>query len=105
MVSTFFSIAGLFLLIIVVLVLLALRSLLGFNQGRGIGPKRPSGAVQIGPLPRNGKPVGLSDAHARAGRVCPYELCRAPNDTAAHFCRRCGRELATEPTHTRRVAG
>ena len=44
-----------------------------------IGVRRPSGAVQIGPVPNQ--------------RTCPYELCRAPNDGSARFCRRCGREM------------
>jgi hypothetical protein len=44
------------------------------------GVRRPSGAVQTGPV---------------AGqRVCAYELCKAPNDATARFCRRCGRQLA-----------
>ena len=44
------------------------------------GVRRPSGAVQTGPV------VGQ--------RVCAYELCKAPNDGTARFCRRCGRQLA-----------
>jgi hypothetical protein len=57
-----------------------------------IGPRRPSGAVQIGPVPNQ--------------RTCPYELCKAPNDGTARFCRRCGRELGA-PVHAqvRRAAG
>jgi len=51
-------------------------------QPPGIGPRRPSGAFQIGPVPPN-------------QRQCPYELCKAGNDAAARFCRRCGRELGT----------
>jgi hypothetical protein len=44
------------------------------------GFRRPSGAVQTGPV---------------AGqRTCAYELCKAPNDGTARFCRRCGRQLA-----------
>jgi hypothetical protein len=49
-----------------------------------IGPRRPSGAVQIGPVPNQ--------------RTCPYELCKAANDGSARFCRRCGRELGA-PLH------
>lgn len=49
------------------------------------GARRPSGAVQIGPVPAN-------------QRLCPYELCKAPNDLPAKFCRRCGRELG-RPQH------
>ena len=44
------------------------------------GFRRPSGAVQTGPV------VGQ--------RTCAYELCKAPNDATARFCRRCGRQLA-----------
>src|SRR3982751_4886711 len=44
------------------------------------GVRRPSGSVQTGPV------VGQ--------RTCAYELCKAPNDATARFCRRCGRQLA-----------
>jgi ribosomal protein L40E len=55
------------------------------------GPRRPSGATQIGPVAGH--------------RQCQYELCKAPNDGRARFCRRCGREL-TRPAqvHVRRAA-
>jgi hypothetical protein len=49
-----------------------------------LGPRRPSGTVQIGPV--------------ASQRMCPYELCRASNDGAARFCRRCGKPLAS-PSH------
>src|SRR3954469_17854129 len=49
-------------------------------QGNGQGLRRPSGSVQTGPV------VGQ--------RACAYELCKAPNDATARFCRRCGRQLA-----------
>ena len=56
-----------------------------------IGPRRPSGAVQIGPVPNQ--------------RICPYELCKSPNDVTARFCRRCGREMvAPSPVKVRRAA-
>lgn len=56
-----------------------------------IGSKRPSGAVQIGPVANQ--------------RVCQYELCKSPNDLSARFCRRCGRELAApSPVRVRRAA-
>jgi hypothetical protein len=45
-----------------------------------IGPRRPSGAVQIGP--------------PGSQRLCSYELCKSPNESSARFCRRCGREMA-----------
>jgi hypothetical protein len=56
-------------------------SFLGLRQAPPppIGVRRPSGAVQIGPVPDE--------------RRCPYELCRATNDRSARYCRRCGREL------------
>jgi hypothetical protein len=44
------------------------------------GFRRPSGAVQTGPVAGH--------------RVCAYELCKAENDASARFCRRCGRQLA-----------
>ena len=61
---------------------------LGGNSGNnrypvaqgGYGVRRPSGSVQTGPV------VGQ--------RTCAYELCKAPNDATARFCRRCGRQLA-----------
>jgi len=87
-------------------ILIAVRAMAGLNEGRGIGPRRRSGAVQIGPLPRPGTPATLASAPNPEGRICPYELCRAPNDAHAHFCRRCGRELAPlEQPRQRRVAG
>jgi len=49
-------------------------------QGNDPGVRRPSGSVQTGPI------VGQ--------RACAYELCKAPNDATARFCRRCGRQLA-----------
>jgi hypothetical protein len=57
------------------------------------GVRRPSGAVQLPPLGAN-------------QRLCPYELCKAPNDLPARFCRRCGRELGAPPhrVHARRAA-
>jgi len=56
-----------------------------------IGPRRPSGAVQIGPVPNQ--------------RICQYELCKSPNDVSARFCRRCGREMvAVAPVKIRRAA-
>jgi len=61
------------------------------RQMGAVGPRRPSGAVQIGPIPNQ--------------RTCSYELCKAPNDNSARFCRRCGRQLtAVTPTAVRRVA-
>src|SRR3954462_8613248 len=44
------------------------------------GVRRPSGAVQTGPVVDQ--------------RTCAYELCKAPNDATARFCRRCGRQIA-----------
>jgi hypothetical protein len=55
-----------------------------------VGQRRSSGAVQIGPIPNQ--------------RTCPYELCKAPNENSARFCRRCGRQLAVTPATVRRVA-
>lgn len=56
------------------------------------GFRRPSGAVQLPPLGAN-------------QRLCPYELCKAPNDMPAKFCRRCGRELgAPHRVNVRRAA-
>jgi hypothetical protein len=50
------------------------------SQQMPYGFRRPSGAVQTGPV---------------AGqRICAYELCKAENDATARFCRRCGRQLA-----------
>jgi hypothetical protein len=66
---------------------------LGFlpTPPKQIGPKRPSGAVQIGPVLNQ--------------RICPFELCKSPNDSAARFCRRCGRELSPPaPVNVRRRA-
>ena len=64
-----------------VMLVRGIGTFLGLRQaGPGpIGVRRPSGAVQIGPVPNQ--------------RTCPYELCRATNDSSARFCRRCGREL------------
>lgn len=70
------------------------RGIAGFlglrAEPQAIGPRRPSGARQIGPVP-----PGL--------RTCPYELCKSPNDTDARFCRRCGRKLVAQPVHARRA--
>lgn len=106
MMHTFVPISFLLLAGVVIFVLLAFRALYNLGEGRGIGPKRRSGAVQIGPLPRPGKPNTLASAATPGdGRICPYELCRAPNNLQAHFCRRCGRELAPlEQPRPRRVA-
>jgi hypothetical protein len=76
-----------------VMLLRGLGTFLGLRQvqPRAIGPRRPSGAVQIGPL--------------SSQRTCPYELCRATNDGGARFCRRCGRDLgAPLHAHVRRAA-
>jgi hypothetical protein len=55
------------------------------------GVRRPSGAVQTGPV--------------QGQRVCAYELCKAPNDATARFCRRCGRQLAAPArVHVSRAA-
>jgi len=64
-----------------VMLLRGLGTFLGLRQvqPRANGPRRPSGAVQIGPVPNQ--------------RICPYELCKSPNDATARFCRRCGREM------------
>jgi len=66
-----------------IMIVRGIAGFLGFRPmppATPIGPRRPSGAVQIGPMPNQ--------------RNCPYELCKSPNDSAARFCRRCGRELA-----------
>jgi hypothetical protein len=64
-----------------VMLIRGIGAFLGLRQTppRPIGVRRPSGAVQIGPVPDQ--------------RTCPYELCRATNDGAARYCRRCGRDL------------
>jgi hypothetical protein len=78
-----------------VMIVRGIASFLGLRPAAAgpaaIGPRRPSGAVQIGPVANQ--------------RTCPYELCKAANDGAARFCRRCGRELGA-PSHpqVRRVA-
>ena len=67
----------------IVMIVRGIATFLGLRSPappQGIGPRRPSGAVQIGP------PVNQ--------RLCPYELCKAPNDNTARFCRRCGRPIA-----------
>ncbi|HSI37085.1 MAG: hypothetical protein ACAI43_18990 [Phycisphaerae bacterium] len=90
-----------FMLLIVVAAVLGVwfllslvKGILGLPGGLGeppaIGPRR-RGGVQVGPAPKNGR--GIAGAPVGA-RLCPYELCKAPNDGSAHFCRRCGRELA-----------
>jgi hypothetical protein len=59
----------------------------------GIEPRRASGAMKIGPV--------LSSST----RLCDHELCRAPNDSAARYCRRCGRKLAVpQSVSVRRAA-
>ena len=79
-----------------VMIVRGLASFLGMRPApvtgqAAIGARRPSGAVQIGPVPNQ--------------RTCPYELCKAANDGSARFCRRCGRELgAPLHPHVRRVA-
>jgi hypothetical protein len=55
-----------------------------------IGPRR-AGGVQVGP--------------PMSRRLCSYELCRAPNEGNARFCRRCGRPLSAPiHAHVRRAA-
>jgi hypothetical protein len=76
-------------------IIMLVRGIAGFFGVRQnpppIGPRRPSGAVQIGPVPNQ--------------RICPYELCKSPNDPTARFCRRCGREMApATPVKVRRAA-
>ena len=78
-----------------VMIVRGIASFLGLRPApmgpAAIGPRRPSGAVQIGPVPNQ--------------RTCPYELCKASNDSSARFCRRCGRQLgAPVRQDVRRVA-
>jgi len=64
-----------------------------------VGPRRPSGAVQIGPIRQAQNSPLINQC------ICAYELCKATNDINAKFCRRCGRELATpSPVRVRRAA-
>ena len=78
-----------FMLLIVVAAVLGVWFLLSLVKG--ILGLPGGGGVQVGPAPKNGR--GIAGAPVGA-RLCPYELCKAPNDGSAHFCRRCGRELA-----------
>src|SRR3954464_14955731 len=76
-----------------VMLVRGIAGFLGFrNEPKAIGPRRPSGAAQIGPVP----PANM--------RLCPYELCKSPNDVNARFCRRCGRKLIAQPVPIRRAA-
>ena len=74
----------------------AIAAFLGVRpDAPAVGPRRPSGAYPIGPVP----PPPPNQ------RTCPYELCKAGNDMTARFCRRCGRELgAPVRTQVRRAA-
>jgi len=72
-----------------------------------VGPRRPSGAVQIGPIRQvqGGQVRQVQDGPLINQCICAYELCKATNDINAKFCRRCGRELVVpSPVRVRRAA-
>jgi hypothetical protein len=78
----------------IVMIVRGIAGFLGLRHPQPIGPRRPSGAAQIGPVPAMGPGM----------RPCPYELCKSPNDINAKFCRRCGRKLIAQPVQVRRAA-
>ncbi len=94
-----FVLVGVFVFVVVIRALAGL--FIGQTNQSALGQRRPSGAIQIAPLPHHPQATTVvppAPAVAPAGaRVCSYELCRSPNDASAQFCRRCGRELAPVP--------
>jgi hypothetical protein len=69
----------------IVMIARGIGAFLGVRNGPPQAPQQPHGFR---------RPGGVQTGPVAGQRTCAYELCKAPNDGTARFCRRCGRQLA-----------